>query len=162
MIKFHMADILPLLPIEQPRGKKSSYYVPCPCCDGNRTRNGHLNISLEKDVFRCPRCDFSGGVLDLYSYYANVDRNEARNSIIAKLHIYESKYKGDVKVVEQKEPSVKEYPLADIDTRNATYTALLNKLSLASDHKDNLLNRGLSERMIENKYYRTTPVVGWR
>jgi len=157
-----MADILPLLPIEQPRGNRSSYYVPCPCCDENRTRNGHLNISLAKDVFRCPRCSFSGGVLDLYAHYAKVNRDEARNSIAAKLNVYESGNNGNVRIFEQKEPAVKEYPLADIQARDATYSALLNKLSLASDHKDNLLKRGLSEQAIEDKCYRTTPVVGWK
>ena len=85
MIRFHMSDILPLLPIEQPNGNRSSYYVPCPCCDGDRKLNGHLNISLAKDVFRCPRCGFSGGVLDLYSHYANVSRDEARKAIAERL-----------------------------------------------------------------------------
>jgi len=90
MIKIQMEDVLPLLLIEQPKGKRSSYYVPCPCCDGNRTRNGHLNISLAKNVFRCPRCDFKGGVFDLYAFYANVSRDEARQSIIDRLCITES------------------------------------------------------------------------
>ena len=46
--------------------------------------------------------------------------------------------------------------------RNATYRSLLNKLSLASDHRNNLLARGLSEQVIKDKYYRTTPVFGWQ
>jgi hypothetical protein len=162
MIKFHMTDILPLLPIEQPNGHRSSYYVPCPCCDGDKKRNGHLNISLAKDVFRCPRCGFAGGVLDLYSFYARVSRDEARNAIAKQLHIYENNPVKKPIIIEQKEPLIKEYPLADVDTRNATYTALLNKLSLSSDHRENLIARGLTEQMIAEKYYRTSPAVGLR
>lgn len=162
MIRFHMADILPLLPIQQPQGNRSSYYIPCPCCDGNRTRNGHLNINLPKDVFRCPRCGFAGGVLDLYAYYANVSRDEARAAIIERLHIDESKQDYKPRRPKPTEPVIKEYPPADVDTRDATYRALLSRLSLASDHMTNLLGRGLTERVISDKYYRTTPVVGWK
>ena len=162
MIRFRMTDILPLLPIQQPQSNRSSYYVPCPCCDGNRTRNGHLNINLSKDVFRCPRCSFAGGVLDLYAYYANVGRDEARASIMEKLHIDESQQTGGSRQPERREPVIKEYPAADVETRDATYRALLDRLTLASDHKANLLGRGLTDQIIEAKSYRTTPVVGWR
>jgi len=162
MLQFNMSDILPLLPIEQPDMKRSSYYVPCPCCDGNRARNGHMNINLQKNVFRCPRCGFSGGVLDLYSHYANVDRNEARDSIAARLCIDENKNTQGKRNVQKKEPAINEYPLADVDARNATYKALLGKLSLASDHKENLRGRGLSDEIILQKNYRTSPVFGWR
>ena len=47
-----------------------------------------------------------------------------------------------------------------MDTRHETYSALLGKLSLASDHRDNLLARGLTEEVITQLEYRTTPVVG--
>ena len=161
MIKFHMSDILPLLPIQQPSGSRSSYYVPCPCCDGEKKTNGHMNINLVKDVFRCPRCNFSGGVFDLYSYYANVSRDEAKDAIAVKLRIYENT-NIKTKITERKQPIIKEYPLADVDMRNATYRSLLNMLSLASDHRTNLLARGLSEQVINEKYYRTTPVFGWQ
>jgi hypothetical protein len=100
--------------------------------------------------------------LDLYSYYANVSRDEAKKSIMAKLHITCDNQNRSVKIIEKKEPVIQEYPLADVDMRNATYRALLNKLSLASDHKKNLLNRGLSEDVIIKKHYRTTPVFGWQ
>ena len=161
-LPFNMSDILPLLPIEQPRNNGSSYYIPCPCCDGDRKRNGHLNINLVKNVFCCPRCNFSGGMLDFYSHYANIPQNEAKKAIMERLRIYESNPNMKTIPAKRIEPVIQEYPLADVDMRNATYKALLNKLSLASDHKENLLNRGLSEDIIFKKYYRTTPVVGWQ
>ena len=162
MFEISMLDIIPLLPIKQAPADKSSYNIPCPCCDKQNIQYGHLNINLIKNVFCCPRCNFSGGVLDLYSYYANISRDKAMKSIAEKLHISENNQERKIKNIENKIPEIKEYPLADVDMRDATYRALLNKLSLASDHKENLLKRGLSEQAIIEKCYRTTPVVGWQ
>ena len=47
-----------------------------------------------------------------------------------------------------------------IRDRHTTYSALLSRLSLAPDHKDNLLGRGLTETDIQCLGYKTTPVVG--
>lgn len=41
----------------------------------------------EKDVFRCPRCGFSGGVFDLYAHYAGIPREEVREALIARLNV---------------------------------------------------------------------------
>ena len=57
-------------------------------------------------------------------------------------------------------PATPECPLTDIDARHATYEALLGQLSLASDHQENLLSRGLSLEMIQELGYKTTPVMG--
>lgn len=53
-----------------------------------------------------------------------------------------------------------ESPLADIETRHLIYSSLLSKLTLASDHKENLLNRGLNEDAIERLGYKSTPAIG--
>lgn len=160
MLRFHMTDIIPLLPIPHPPHGRSSYNIPCPDCDDPRTRHGHLNISLVKDVFRCPRCDFSGGVFDLYAKYANIPRDDVFNALKEKLSAPEYTPGRREQRKLELPPVIKEYPLADIEMRDATYRALLSRLSLASDHRDNLLSRGLSPEVIENGQYRTTPVVG--
>ena len=54
-----------------------------------------------------------------------------------------------------------ELPLTDIDARHETYAALLGKLSLASDHRENLLSRGLTDELIRDYGYKTMPVVGF-
>ena len=73
MEPFHMSDVIPLLGLPTPPAGKTNYYIPCPCCD-DKPKSRHLNINLRKDVFRCPRCGFSGGVFDLYAYYARIPR----------------------------------------------------------------------------------------
>ena len=153
----HMTDIIPLIGIPYPPYGRSSYYVPCPCCDDN-PRKRHLNINLQKDVFRCPRCGFSGGVFDLYAHYAGIDRANARETLLERLNM-----KDHAPVKEHPAPSFApeiECPVTDVETRDATYTAFLQRLTLATDHRTNLLNRGLSLDDIERLGYKTTPAVG--
>ena len=152
---FHMWDIVSLLGLPMPSGR-SSYYIQCPCCDEN-PRKKHLNINLKKEVFRCPRCGISGGIFDLYALYTGVPRDKVRKELVERLGPPELITHQKKKVVsEQKE----ECPLADIESRNHAYATLLSKLSLAADHKENLLSRGLKESEIERLGYKTTPVVG--
>ena len=142
MEHIRMTDIIPLIDIPEPKYGRASYNVSCPCCDEN-PRKKHLNINLEKDVVRCPRCGFAGGVFDLYAYYAGINRKNAREVLLARLNMdYGERLtpRGPKRSVIQ--PQMIECPITDIDTRHETYTALLDRLSLASDHRQNLLSRG--------------------
>lgn len=150
---FHMVDVIPLLGLPTPPAGKSSYNIPCPCCE-DKPKGRHLNINLRKDVFRCPRCGFSGGVLDLYAFYAKIPREKALEELLDR--------KGKIFRPQQARlPAVEESPLTGVEERHATYTALLQSLTLASDHGENLLSRGLSPEEIHRLGYKTTPVLGF-
>ena len=149
---FHMADIIPLLGLPTPPAGKNSFNLPCPCCD-DKPKGRHLNINLRKDVFRCPRCGFSGGVLDLYAFYAKIPREKALEELLDR--------EGQSLYPRQPLPEVEENPLTGVEERHATYTALLQSLTLASDHRENLLSRGLSPEEIHRLGYKTTPVLGF-
>ena len=150
---FHMVDIIPLLGLPTPPAGKSSYNIPCPCCE-DKPKGRHLNINLQKNVFRCPRCGFSGGVLDLYAFYAKIPREKALEELLDR--------KGKIFRPQQARlPVVDESPLTGVEERHATYTALLQNLTLASDHRENLLSRGLSLEEIHRLGYKTTPVLGF-
>lgn len=149
---FHMVDVIPLLGLPTPPAGKSSYNIPCPCCD-DKPKGRHLNINLQKNVFRCPRCGFSGGVLDLYAFYAKIPREKALEELLTR--------KGQTLCPRQPLPEVEENPLTGVEERHATYTALLQNLTLASDHRENLLSRGLSPEEIHRLGYKTTPVLGF-
>lgn len=161
MEKIHMSDVISLLRLPYPKTGQSSYYVRCPCCDDD-PRKEHLNINLVKDVFRCPRCGVSGGIFDLYALYTGIPRDKALKSISERLGVAGSASGYDKKELTIPIRKADEYPINDVSIRNATYTAFLAKLSLAKDHADNLLSRGLSERDIEQNGYKTTPVAGMR
>lgn len=150
---FHMVDVIPLLGLPTPPAGKSSFNIPCPCCD-DKPKGRHLNINLQKNVFRCPRCGFSGGVLDLYAFYAKIPREKALEELLDR--------KGKIFRPQQARlPAVEENPLTGVEERHATYTALLQSLTLASDHRENLLSRGLSPEEIHRLGYKTTPVLGF-
>lgn len=156
MERFSMMDIISHLGLPRPSSGQSAYYVPCPCCD-NKPSSKHLNINIKKNVFRCPRCGVSGGIFDLYSLYTGVPRDKVLKALISDLGTPEIQKCQRTKVVFD---SVDDCPVTDIDSRHATYTALLSKLSLAQDHEQNLLNRGLTYEDIVRLGYKTTPVVG--
>lgn len=156
MERFHISDIINLLSIPHPQDGRSSYYIQCPCCDDSPSKK-HLNVNLKKDVFRCPRCGISGGIFDLYSLFTGVPRDKARKAIINQ--IGKLKYT-PTKKEKVSQNTVNEYPITDVQIRHDTYTSLLSMLSLAPDHKDNLLNRGLSETEIIRLEYKTTPIAG--
>ncbi len=156
MERIRMWDVISLLEMPYPPSGRSTFNVQCPCCDDS-PRKKHLNINLKKEVFRCPRCGVSGGIFDLYALYTGVPRSEVRNAILEKIGMPSAKPRPK-QVIPQK--IKEEYPLTDIDARHATYSALLSKLSLAPDHKENLLGRGLAETDIERLGYKTTPIVG--
>jgi hypothetical protein len=157
-----MTDVIPLLGLPDPPQHRRDYYVPCPCCDAGRDR--HLNINTEKDVFRCPRCGMQGGVFDLYSLFTGVPRERVLEELrhlrcgsSPSAQFFARPCKTDAKHLLPAGP-----PCADISVRDAVYRALLQKLLLAWDHQQNLLNRGLSMEAVAQNGYRTTPLVGCR
>lgn len=158
MEPFHisMSDIIPLLGIPDPPPGRISYNVPCPCCD-DKPGKLHLNINLKKDVFRCPRCGFHGGVFALYSCYTGISQSQVRAVLMERLNIPPEVRQKPPKIIPSELPDC---PLTDIDSRHATYTALLNRLTLSSDHLASLKSRGLTEEAVEALGYRTTPMIG--
>jgi len=161
MDTFHMTDIIPILPLPYPPNGRSSYYVPCPHCDSQGKRHDkHLNINIYKDVFRCPKCGWHGGVFDLYAYYTNTPREGIREELKRVIKGEDSGRKTPSQVSIPMPPEPAETPAADIEIRHAAYSTLLSLLTLAQDHQANLFNRGLSERVIYENEYRSTPVVG--
>jgi len=163
MDKLRMADIIPLLPLPRPDGK-SSYYVQCPHCDRRgRQKDKHLNINLMKDVFRCAMCGWKGGIFDLYAFYTGTPRENVRDELMRIINGSSPGILNKQQYTLQFAPQasqITEAPATDISIRDATYRAMLSMLSLAPDHKQNLLSRGLSEKAIIENEYGTTPMVG--
>ena len=53
---YGILDVVQVLHLRKRRGN----YYDCPFCGET---HGKLNINVEKNVFRCNRCDASGGML---------------------------------------------------------------------------------------------------
>ena len=73
----------------------------------------------------------------MYSLYTGIPRENVLKELVTRI--------GKPKLVERpkiqippQEESEDECPITDVETRHATYSALLEKLALAKDHRENL------------------------
>lgn len=142
---------LPLHPIQGGR----QFETPCWKCGTSgagpdTNRHGHLTINPGKETYRCPRCGYSGNVWTM----ARDLLGKARGDEFIKDMSYM-----DTTAIRRAatRPVFKEKPMLDIKTRNSVYAELLKKLVLSPTHRDDLLNRGLTEDLINGNQYKTTP-----
>lgn len=82
---YGILDVVQVLHLRKRRGN----YYDCPFCGET---HGKLNINVEKNVFRCNRCDASGGMLKLYADLHNVTLSEANQQIREALGKVESRH----------------------------------------------------------------------
>ena len=71
---YDILDVVNLLRLHKRRGN----YYDCPFCGDTK---GRFNINPAKNVFRCNRCDKSGGMLSLYGELHNLTLSEANREI---------------------------------------------------------------------------------
>ena len=138
METLHMQDVIRLLGLPAPPAGKNSFNLPCPAvmtspraAPEHQPAQGCVPVSPVR---------FSGGVLDLYAFYAKIPREKVLEELLDR--------KGQTLYPRQPLPAVEENPLTGVEERHATYTALLQNLTLASDHRENLLSRGLTQEEI--------------
>lgn len=155
---FHIWDVVSVLGLPQAPYGRSDYYIQCPECDRG-SKGKHLNINLKRDVFRCPKCGVSGGMFDLYALFTGISRDSVRDAMIEAIGSPGSrkyiKHKNQVQSIRRNEDNYTESMLSSLETRDKAYRAFLSKLTLESDHRNNLRNRGLTDNEIESLGYRT-------
>lgn len=95
---YGIEDVVHLLRLNKRRGN----YYDCPFCGDTK---GRLNINTAKNVYRCNRCDASGGMLKLYAELHNLTLREANMEIREALG--KGEYREAVKIRKQ-EPEKKE------------------------------------------------------
>ncbi len=149
---------------------KSSVNIACPVCDGASAdkRHRHLNVRLDGDVFRCPKCDAGGGAIAFYGFMVKgIDPAIVKgDKELYKEYLKEIKEKtGDIDMYQYERKQTYEkkpidFPPTDVISRDETYSALFNELSLSNDHYNNLVSRGLREKDIIKNGYVTTPIIG--
>ena len=139
------------------------YWMWCRCCiseSGGGETHGKLNINVEKNVFRCNRCDASGGMLKLYADLHNVTLSEANQQIREALGKgeYRTDYIKATPVQEEKATA----ELAPIEEIHRTYQRMLSMLTLNRKHQEDLQRRGLKPEQIEAQRYRSVPLFGMK
>ena len=116
-------------------------------------------LIFRKIVFRCNRCDASGGMLELYRRLHGVSSAEANRQIREALG--KGEYRTDYQVVHKEEPvEIFNAELADADVIDRTYQEMLSLLTLNDKHQEDLKKRGLTKEQIEIQRYRSVPLFG--
>lgn len=136
----------------------SDVYILCPnCCNNHNSNRLTLNINFEDNVFGCPRCGFNGGVYRLVSHFTGWNLRETEKNIKAgKLASY---VPSDYTEGEDESLSVVEAgrDMAPLKQRHEVYTFMLEHLHLSSDHRADLLKRGLNNETIEKIGFKSLP-----
>ena len=153
---YDITDVVHLLQLRVRHKNSSSMDVNCPFCGETK---GKMNVNLQKNVFRCNRCDASGGMLELYGRLHGVSSAEANRQIREALG--KGEYRTDYQVVHKEEPvEIFNAELADADVINRTYQEMLSLLTLNDKHQEDLKKRGLTKEQIEIQRYRSVPLFG--
>lgn len=143
---------------------RSQQNFPCPVCESGKDGKGHhLNVNYQKDVFCCPLCHFKGGIIDFLGFYLNCSPKESIKKFRQEYPNLCGNERFDFDIAKKQQElsaSIREFPVNGIEERNHTYEGLLNLLTLADDHRQNLISRGLTNEEIEMLGYRTSPVIG--
>ena len=83
-------DVVDVLGIPVIRDTGTQLHCRCPFCDD---RKAHLNIKVDKDVFRCNRCGEGGGVLHLYAAAMNIKLSSGLRGTEQDIPIWRSRQK---------------------------------------------------------------------
>lgn len=120
----------------------------CPLC-GDSTKHpnrGHFYINAVSGKFRCQKCYKEGNAISLWAHYHGIDTKKAYKQLCDKVE------PGMAPLI-----PVPEKPAVDISVRDKTYRQFLKILPLLPAHKEDLLNRGLTELQINNNLYKSIP-----
>lgn len=145
---------------------RRSFNETCPNCEDRKPRNLLLHVDMDKGVFRCPKCETSGGAMHYYGfikYGYSRDYMDSDKSVQAKLLSELEGNESDLQSIARETPKPvprKDVPNIALPERNRTYSALLNHLDLAESHYNNLISRGLREKDIYENGYKTVPKMG--
>lgn len=153
---FCIEDVVHLVGLHIRRPCGDGVYTDCPFCGDNR---GKLKVNYVEDVWRCNYCQKGGGVLHLYAYIHNTSLQVAYREICEAMMngvIISSTPLTPQSSVQ--EYAVKESHRAAPNVIHATYTAMLDQLTLKKEHREHLRTiRGLSDEEIDRLGFKSTP-----
>lgn len=129
--------------------RRKAVEATCPFCGDHGAGKYHLNLNTQLDVYRCNLCGASGNSITLYARVKGVSNKEAYRALAQESKIYP--------IPKQPTPQNTEQQPLPLEVRHAVYTDMLEHLTLLDKHRENLLERGLSEERIQQNQYRSMP-----
>ena len=110
----------------------------CPFCHDHGPGKYHLSLNTATDQYRCNLCGAHGNSVTLYARLMGVSNREAYHALAREGKVYPMPRQ------EASQEDAERQPLP-LERRHEAYTAMLDHLTLLDKHRDNLLERGLSE-----------------
>lgn len=162
MKKIRMRELIDALNIPLKHETRRTAITVCPVCGREK-----LAFDFEKDLFNCPACgECGGGVIDAWAVFRGikgVTQKETRSLAAKDIgEFFDSPAGMEIRrtapVARNEVPLERE--IASIEVRDATYRAVLDRLSLSSDHRKDLLRRGFNDEAIEKIGFRSMPESG--
>ena len=129
--------------------RRDEVEASCPFCGDHGPGKYHLSLNTVTDQYRCNLCGASGNSVSLYARVHGVSNKEAYLELAKDGKVYPMPSQPDPKTQERRPRALAE--------RHAVYSEMLSFLTLSERHRENLLERGLSEERIERNGYRSMP-----
>lgn len=144
-----------------PKAGSGNYMCPV-CGEPAKPRKKKLNINFDKNMFRCPRCDFKGGPHHFWAYFRNMPTSGADWTkevwkdfqSVADGASPETRSSAEAKHVSNERERL------DEDHIDKVYRAFLKKLTLEPRHREDLQRRGLSDAAISSGGYKSIQQKG--
>ena len=107
-----------------------------------------MSLNIQNNKYCCSRCGSGGYSIGLYAKVRNIDNKKAYKELLEKECFSIQKSNITISPINE---------IADIDRRNAVYTAFLKMLKLEQSSKQKLNKLGFLNSTIEEQMYRTIP-----
>lgn len=128
---------------------RSEVEASCPFCGDRGKGKYHLSLNTETDQYRCNLCNARGNSVTLYARVKEISNGEAFRALAAGGKVYP--------MPSQPIPQNTERQPQPLQPRHDAYTEMLSFLTLSERHRENLLERGLSDARIAENEYRSMP-----
>lgn len=129
--------------------RRKEVEASCPFCGDHGPGKYHLSLNTDTDQYRCNLCNAHGNSVLLYSRIFGASTSEAYRTLVKAGKVYP--------LPQQPASQNSERQPAPLMQRHAAYSDMLDHLVLLDKHRENLLERGLSEERIHENGYRSMP-----
>ena len=129
--------------------RRKEVEASCPFCGDHGPGKYHLSLNTDTDQYRCNLCGAHGNSVTLFARIHQVSNKEAYLELARGGKVYP--------LPRQSTPQTQERQPLPLEARHQMYSDMLEHLTLLPRNRDNLLERGLSNRRIERNQYRSMP-----
>jgi len=138
------------------KASNSSYDITCPFCGSKRK----MNINTSKNVAKCNKCGCGKGynTITLHASLTGLTNSEAYKDLLDRWNGLDSSVQ--TQYLNYSNTFESDTKPAPIEIRDKVYRAFLSHLELSDKHRNDLLQRGLTEQQIKDNLYKSVPVIG--